>query len=438
MSVVDWIKLKASSMSIETPVQQYSDLNLFIDLVEGLEQHRNVTTVNEFLNMIKNKNRSSVTGSAVLAKRTGKLETAVDIDIFIDNRDGTANQILKTFFSKTIIENVIWPIYESKMVHLEDRRDFVSDGMLIQTNSERYDFNIQGYSLDTYKIRLGNHMILNFILLKHPKDMRPTEDEDNYFFKMEGAVYPFTGQLLNQFIDKDRLYQLAPVAQYSTYIIEYISRHFDFQELKYTYDFDTKTFRNIYDTALEINERMIDKLTTIESDHLIDTSMQRALRSKKLLEIDLIDFNESYNDPNNVTVSGRNNQRFERYDIITDYADVNEVMESHQLPRIAEDFAALTGRIKKYKKKGFVIKDPTRILLNLHGAMALAVIGVSLDPDFDTIERQAIFDSNSSSKKRYQFLNRLKNLFTNNKEELGIETEDDSDPAPDDVKQDTL
>ncbi len=399
----------------ETPSEPYSDLGIFLDLVEELEHYREVPEAKSFLNLLKNKNKTAIAGSSVLARITGKLTIANDIDIFVDDRDDTTHKILDNFFDDDIISEVIWPAYENKILHDEDRRCFVRDSKLTQTNSSVYDFNIMNYSLDTFRVQLGNYIVLNFILLRNTILVSDNASE-NHLFKTKEPLYSFTGRVINNFINEQRQEIIEPVGNYSTYLFEYIEKRFDFQELKYVYDFDTKSFLNVYEAGLSVTQALVDKLVSVESHRFTDSSLLQLAESAKTLKKNSEHFKKNFSNSDVVTIAGLVDNRFKNLD-----------SQNPRLDTTSLDFMEATSRIKKYRKKGFTVEDPEHILVNLHLQMAKAVIEASLDPDLEIIERQAIFNSHQYVKKKYQFLNKLKNIFKSHPDEIGMVLEPDSE-----------
>ncbi len=425
MSVLksSWIKVAGQPQKI------YSDLDLFLGILEDVKEApaRDEIIFNKFYYMMNDYKRACVSGSSVLGKRIGKLEIANDIDIFIDDRDQNSEKIISNFFSKINVREFIWPAYKARVISMDETEAmFVDEARLLQTSSNEYDFGILNYNLTTYRIQLGKHITLNFILLRdnkqEPKAIADIKEGVNprSTSSINNQGYPFPGRYIRDILSNSLQDEFPDLARYSSYLLEYIDRHFDFQELKYIYDFGSRSYRNIYDIGIDITDVLLDDLTGIESRSKTDTMLNQAIRSKDQLKRYSQEFQEEFGDPEVVTIASKIGQRFSDVQRLYDL-DEHQATQGRYLVSTSEDFSNLTKRIKMYQRKGFEVKDPNNVMLDLHINLAAATLGTLLDPDIHRVQRQAIFDSSPSTRKRYLFLNRLKVLINENINDLGME-----------------
>ncbi len=400
---------------------QSSDLSLFLDI---LQEIRPGVNKDYFYDMITDPTRACITGSSVLGKRVNKLEIANDIDIFIDNRYQDNTKVVKSFFTNETISNNIWPAYDKKVLTKEDKSNFISGARMLETSNSAYEFKIDAYSLKTFRINLGEFIHLNFIFLNDQKQIVTkdnTESDSPKFLMTKTTAYPFPNNFLNRLLDANVIQETEEAMKYSSFILEYIEQHFDFQELKYIYDFETKTYKSIYEIMARLNQRMLDMLTTIESSSSTDIIINQ-LNGAGTLMVKIQDEFKEFNNPDIVTIASHEH-REQRFGSVSQVYELDalQAMSGDNLERAATDFSALYKRIKQYQGKGFKIEDPENILVNLHTTLASAVLGILVDPDINSIERQAIFGSRPQVKKNYLFLNRLRVSVEENKEELGLD-----------------
>jgi len=406
------------------------DLDIFLDIINDLQKmldtqddtseefNKYRIPIQRFINLITSPSKSALTGSSILGKRLNISNLANDIDIFIDNRNDSAIKIIQSFFHSNLIRDIVWPLYESKILAVEDKERFVSNANLLQTNSQTYAFTSDHHKLDTFQIQLGDLIRLNLILLDNISNQGNTEEK---LFTTPNNLYPFTGNVINNFLAEERSYELGDINLLSTYVLEYIEASFDFQELKYVYDFKLKEVKSIYSIAVGISTVLLDKIIEIETDYLITRTIKMTNECiSKLLQYstDVLTF---YSDPNNLTISSEFNQKYfnVQHSIYLD----NEILmrPDGSMAKEMQHFSSLSQRIKKYQYRGFNIKDPGNVLINLHTNLAATVLATLIDPEIDIIERQAIFNSSSEDKKKYRFLNKLKTIVIDRKEELGMD-----------------
>ncbi len=413
MSLFDDIKV--ALLSVRDTEDDFSDIDLFIGLMRDLKELSSTTKSEEFFDMLVDYRRCCVTGSSVLGKRFNLPEIAKDIDIFIDDREHDAVEILQNFFSPTNMKFHIWPAYQARTNAPNSEKDkFIGNALVVETSSESYGFKIDTYNLQTFKIKLGKHLCLNFIFLSN----QPHNGKELPILNSSNAMYPFTENLLlgmeERGIIADKEYQL-----YSSYVLEYIEKHFDFQELKVIYDFNTKSLMDIFEASANLTELLIQKLTTVETTYFTDNVITGAGRSKKFLLSLSDEFKELYSDPEKITIAYNDQQRFSGIESIYNL-DKEEALQGSNFINTAECFTALNKRIPHYQEKGFRIEDPGNVLLNLHSIICSVALSSLVDPVINNIERQAIFHSDSIVKKRYLFLNRLKGIVEENEDRLGL------------------
>ena len=203
--------------------------------------------------------------------------------------------------------------------------------------------------------------------------------------------------------------------------MEYIEKSFDFQELKYIYDFETKSYLSIYEVANRLSKRLLDYLTTIESSRRIELIIKQLNGLIPGMALFQDEFKRNFSNPDVVTIS-HHDYNPHRFSDIRQVHDLNpdRAMSGDNLEQAAANFSNLRRRVKQYKDKGFQVEDPGNVLVELHTILAASVLGVLVDPDITSIERQAIFGSSTRIKKNYQFLNRLRMLVEDDEDKLGL------------------
>ncbi len=409
-----------------------SDLDLFIGLMQDV---RNGTgeKYKAFFDVLMDSRRAGVTGSSVLGKRFNKTNIAQDIDIFVDDREDEFTGVLDSFFDKITIAGDIWPVYRDRTNSgdsSKEKDEFIDNAVLIKTSSTTYDFNIDEFKLNTFRVRLGPYLMLNFILLS---DTNPTP---TYSEQSPHDDYPFPERLVRNLVSKDFL-QVEETGNYSTYVLSYIEKYFDFQELKTIYDFDSKSIVNVYDEAIKINNMLIEKLTTIESSKYTDRAIVLAGQHKRDLERLSDTFKEKFSNYEKVTIASSHGSRFDDINVIFRLYK-EDVLHGSNFAKIANDFTALNTRIPLYQTKGFKVEDPGNVLLNLHTNIASVALSALVDPVISDIERQAIFSSDKDTKKKYLFMNRLKGLAEENEDRLGLELTRPSNDIENEIQENTF
>ena len=401
------------------PGKSHSDLTLFIDILQEIRTEKD----KDFYDIITNPSRACITGSSVLGKRVNKPKIAKDIDIFIDNRGIEADKIIRNFFNETKIKEDIWPVYKSKVLTIDENpEDFTIGAHFIKASPEWYVFDNQSYDIKTYKLNLGQFIQLNFILLDNLKPTAPSPEDSIKYLMTRTTIYPFSNDAINKLIDDDCIDDYDTAIMYSSFILEYIEKSFDFQELKYIYDFETKSYLSIYEVANRLSKRLLDYLTTIESSRRIELIIKQLNGLIPGMALFQDEFKRNFSNPDVVTIS-HHDYNPHRFSDIRQVHDLNpdRAMSGDNLEQAAANFSNLRRRVKQYKDKGFQVEDPGNVLVELHTILAASVLGVLVDPDITSIERQAIFGSSTRIKKNYQFLNRLRMIIEENENKLGLD-----------------
>ncbi len=427
MSLFD--KFNFGRVSSTPEKERSSDLNLFLNILKDIRGHTG-ETYSEFFNVLMDPRKACITGSAVLGKKINRDEIAKDIDIFVDDRDASFQKILRDFFSEVNVKNNFWPSYRDKVgISESDRNLFVAGAILQETSSEDYLFKIGAYSLRTFNVTLGKNILLNFILLDNAnsKELSPVFSPD-----LINANYPFPDNLLHDLIARGKIKTKEEMQDHSSFVLEYIDSQFDMQELKSVWDFETETCLNVYEVTEKINDGLIERLTNVESTKFTDLILKRAVGAKILFKEKSIYFKENFSDPEKMTISSERGQRFQNVSMQV-YSEMDELLMGGKFTSVAEDFASISKRIKKYQRKGFKIEDPASVITILHSNLLTVSLGSLLDPVINSMERQSIFNSDSIVKKKYLTINRLKILLEEKEQELGLELVK-KEPEPDTTK----
>ncbi len=425
-SLFDEMKVRTATPQEE----EFADLRLFLNILEDIKKDE----ADDFYDMLADYSRSCISGSSVLGRRIRRPEIANDIDIFVDDRGNDSIKIIKDFFRETNIKKIWWPAYKSRMTPLsETEESFCREATFFKTNSSDYEFGVTDYNLNTYRIRLGKFITLNFILLRNKEEVTATQflrnasisessEELQNRLACKNAIQPFSNSIINQIFNLQLEDDFIDLNKGSSFVLEYIEKSFDFQELKYVYDFKNRSFRDIHELNFELCDQLLTQMTTIESTSDIREIMAQLVTRKTVSEGMHLDFVENYSNPDIVTVAGRQMLYHRFSDINHIYKlDSDLALSGAILEKTSRDFSTLNLRIRKYQDKGFGVADPESVLVNLHFILAAATLGTLLDPDIGNIERQAIFDSSDSVKKKYLFLNKLKVLIKDNIDNLGME-----------------
>ncbi len=409
------------NLTVDSHKEEPSDLKLFLKMISLLEEGTPNDRVNNFITMLKDPNRALISGSSVLAHRINKPEIANDIDIFIDGHEmAKVKYILQAMFERDIVEQYIWPVYRDLTKTSEDKDQFIREAVLTNTSSDKYTLIKLEAELKTYRIRLGKYIQLNFIILTENKI-----NIDRNF--ISSAMYPFPNYVLNIITSRDfgsPSQQDVIFKKYRNLILEHIWRTFDFQELKWVWDFKANRPQDIYRAAHSTIDKILNDLSKIETSRELQDVVNIALRMSVLLNKRSEKFVADYNNLNIITISSQEDSD-SFYNVIPDLNPkiAGHLFADYNYQRVFNFYEALLQRIIKYQTKGFEVNDPNHVMVDLQTAMSQLILTSLYFPDLDKVQRRSIFKGSRQAGERYLFLGKLKKLISDNRSELGLPDE---------------
>jgi hypothetical protein len=236
-------------------------------------------------------------------------------------------------------------------------------------------------------------------------------------------MYPFPNYFNNLIRDRNIPFNDEIIHQHRSVVVEHIWRAFDFQELKYVWDFESRSPITIFRQAINTINSIIHHLTQIETNLDIQISIQGGNRLVGKLDEIEANFLEKYNDPKVVTISGEDeaDSFWTSKNPSTLQYSPTSTMLPFMFEKTAKSYQFLIPRIFDYQEKGFEINDPGHIMTTVHATAIISVIVSLFSADLDKVERKALFNSSHDVKKNYRFLSKLRKLIEDNKDELGLD-----------------
>ncbi len=407
-----------SLSQLANPPEPISDFKTFLTWVNDIELYSETMLIKEdrvisFINTLLNPFVTSVSGSALLAHRQDKKPFGKDIDIFIDC---------------SVSDNI-------KVV--EEFADFLGNEEMRPTfaNAENdYPFMKGIASLQTrkYEVKLEKEtFILNFIFLDY-KDKESekikTLSHNQLLCENLGRIqYSFrVGKLMDgegtTFSSDGGAQDDLNVTIYGGTVlpITFIVDNFDFEELKFIWDFKAKEAI----TTFMMSQRLITTiLLSIESDTNVNpykVTLSLAKLSKELQRgIDAnvnsdLEFISNFGEDDTLTLSEGITQ-----DLGTKYNSGNsmEFFKNGVAILPLADTSAMTRaltmirRMTKYTDYGYKIKDPRGITVSLLFGMSASLLTVLEDKTFNKAMRSSVIgQDNKNIPKQYQFVSALKRL----------------------------
>lgn len=378
-------------------MEEVKKVKLSIDAQKDLEN---------FEAILYAKNLCAISGSSILFKRLNITDQfANDIDIFINGDEYLINvdvaKVIKCFFDNKELKKAFEQV-DTKFSYKQTQTPKPDLSFFSNTNS--YNFYLdndisQEYGLDKEEVRLstskayiGNDIILNFILIKNNYSEKRAEKEP--WFKTE---------LRHQL---------------------YIQEQFDFEELKYIYDFTRAEIIDIYKFSERtlndaINEYPkscpLDKATNFFLNNQINASarfLEKYGHTSKDLHLSPRLF-DSHMLGLTFLLFGEETTAEEFYDF--NHALGRLRLGDRELIRDIKRFLESYSRFEKYDLRGFNIIDTNMSLASVSVNLNVLAYKISNDKMIDRINRRSLFcnsnKSNGNKGRQIKFFNSLKNLW---------------------------
>ncbi len=419
--------LEADSRIQEPEPTNLNDFFKFMQLCEaeqfnGLESDANIFA--EFKKLIHDMNRCALTGSSVLNARLNKESDSQDIDFFIEHNVENIKTVSR-FFESSHFKKAFRNFSENYLDAKKDRNINFKEGNFKKTSfEEAYSLVKLDATLETYRFNFSSindyKFDLNMIFVKrltieegsilgfqeqvttslyHSKFM----DTDN---KLTFAPFIFPSKFNEKSEDTMELYKIYPVGL----PIHIINDTFDFEELKYVYNFDLQqpitTFMAGKLLLSKFKEQSLQfHLDGIISKNILDKIENRIDYVINDLEIRNKLFIESTNDPRNLTVSKciipRSSWDKIKYDVDNylrgDPINNSFSSGSRQNLKVANHCYAtyhnIMARVPKYEERGFNICDPDNLIAILQSYINLHTTYMMQQPNMNAIAQRSILMS---------------------------------------------
>jgi len=361
-----------------------NSLSLFLEFMKLLEEEvyisdnmRGTTTiVHKVYNTIIDPNLCAVSGSSVLYHRLDKESKASDIDLFIDATDPKIIEVFKQFFN--IKDSIFKKIIDS--MDFPDRDGFSTS--LQSDSAATYNsrsFTFQNNAVVPFKTHIHDSLILNIIFI-HP---------------IPGLVHrrPNWGHVDVEAVKKELKYFCENDLSYNYEIknfkvLEYIWLNFDFQELKYFYNFQLKEAIPVIKQVIDHEKKEREKIQALIDarnkddlkpeyryninrwDNYIDHLQKDNQRYKELFsdgesDVLTISSRDAWDNPYKPVFINRMILHADKpnYGLETIVGDEDEFQIPIQHLETINLYFGLLGRIHKYSKNGFKIRDPHQFIM---------------------------------------------------------------------------
>jgi len=368
----------------------------------------------DFLDLITDLNRCAISGSELLFSQLNLDIEASDLDIFmIDTPEN--EKIIKEFFTEN--NPVLKHVFSNSLSSATKNTDktILYAGPI---SSFAYDVGafVQGdFLLHTNRI-ISDYFELNIIFVKRTRDTFTSDDIVSWRIK---AFDDMDHNVPSKEIDKQFL------------ILRYIWTTFDFQELKYVYDFEMKEIVSVIKYTYNLELKYLDKLEDIYKYN--SKTLQSSLnafnsfnRYKELVDKTLkksyLEFQDQYAPkPDKILTISANNQWSNIY-AVKKYIDAgrlfyylkdNKEIElnfskllefgstknksniltipvTHQKGLTL--YYSLINRIGKYVERGFTIHDPGQFLIHMEILSAAYTYSILTNKDIDKINRYSFLN----------------------------------------------
>jgi len=367
-------------LEIVQPISKFENFLFFIDKLEEYSCRDDTDTVKDFLDLLKDPFRTSVSGSSLLAHRLGKT-FGKDIDIFIEDTGdlfGTsALDIVKTFFQENAFN------LEQFCMKTPSRSDNTISRSTTNWVSTDYPFESGKFLLESRNYDLPDKTRLNFIFVRskvvNEIILRKSHNTENFLRVLCGFIgVTIPTQLLGEY-DLGKIFRESHFRGLGS-VLQYIIQNFDMTELKYAWCFESQKAKLIYKVQSDMREICKNIFLAHEDDQnywISDTTSdssraQRAIQylnnsflSTERYTESLINVIEKQQKDNILTIASKLTQAYKivnEYNLLM-YSEVE--INSFRVSDYIKLLINLNHRIKKYTEYGFEVQDPTNVVLNL-------------------------------------------------------------------------
>lgn len=374
-----------------------------MQLLDQLEEDFPTNSViQDFINMIKSPGLACISGGSVLEYRLHEKNLSNDIDIFVNDRFLENKEIVSNFFTTKNLDTYVNPVIRKLNNVKEKDLPFgaTSQSILTQLSVENGGYDVfkgnSPYVIKSFRVFLESDIDLNFIFISDH-----IESKDIRFSGSSAYTIPRSGNL-------DLYKNTMP------FLPKYIDDTFDFLELKYIFDFKTKTAKTVYEIQSQMAER-IDKISVAGNLSQIKDILLRKQQH----------FMEHFNDPHIMTIS---NQSLIG-DIFGSFEETprnpitltNIQYSNFEILEFSGMLYGLLGRVEKYKNRGFKINDPHGIITQgIHQHLLLSFGMLNL-PHLEDIKREVVFQKNHSRLMDYKTISYVRDASKEIMEKIGQE-----------------
>jgi len=371
---------KSHLVTLDNFIQMMNDIRL-------LEMpHQAKTILTDFYALLSKKRFSVTTGSSVLYKRIGKDEGVRDIDIFIncenyfkENREQYFRefhplQIIKEFFGSSMLREKFCSLNPAN--NCKDNKSYLFS--FYPTSSEDYAFVTGNTILNTFKGHIGENVTLNFIFVS----------------KITSAL---ERQNSNPDPNLREIIRLSDWPTSETFHISFMESNFDFEELKFIYDWQDDTIKSVYMVKKEIY-LVGEELRNI---HPAKEQMQVGPFTYKNLESLDEEFLSLYSINHDTLTISLSRFPFRRLDYLSKYLkedNSGSVLEDSSFMDTAKDLyhlAQSATRIHKYTQRGFKIVDQRPVIGSILNNINLIQQALYNDKIVEEMMRGSIFTAKS-------------------------------------------
>jgi hypothetical protein len=412
---IDIRKLLDSSLFNES--NDYCDLTSFINFVDALKSKINNFTPEDkkhsssqeaisIYNIITDPELCVVSGSSVLYKRLGLPSKANDIDLFINATDIEIITLFSKFFKSS------QPVFKEIINTLFSKDASFYAGQMLSEGFDTYNmktFNFQNKTILSYRVSIANNMVLNLIFIYPIPGLKISSPE--WF----DAV-----QLKEDITELSINHLQHPYQTKSFLVMDYIWINFDFQELKFFYDFKTKEITSVIKFKYQQEKMDNDTIQALVEALNQQTNAQEVLskwdRYLNILATELDDFNKitsgfdqkltlsSNSDWNNpyippfINSNIFDNQKSYTQTQLMAYLNIDP--ENITIPikhlELLSLYFGLRNRISKYSQNGFQIADPRRFIMTMQLFMIVYNFEGLTNKDINKINRYSFLNFKQS------------------------------------------
>jgi len=368
-------------------IEKYPQSNLITN-----EDKDGYSDLMEFVSWIKNPNECVISGSSLLKERTGGDWEIGDIDIFTHNSSEHLPKLLKgsrngTKLLSRMVERTLPPFDRGdiNMTYKLVSTPAISDGyssISLPSSSEIQSNKFYfGINSDTTE-----ECPLNIIIISN------RNGPDAYMQNPKLQLPVFAGKM--SFYDAHMVDTIINIDH-----LDHINNDFDFEELKYVYDFDTWTIITSY--------RMLQKLLdqTIENNPKANGLVINSEYNNTLIEADQKLTSGISSQLRQLTLCNKVGQ-WEKQAIdglIFHYGTPNADIDLRVYMQTTGRLELTRRRMMKYKGRGFTITDPSETVLCLNSIVQHQALILNKNTDLMQLQKQSLFKTSGANNGYFSF-----------------------------------